>query len=446
MLQMIKQYKLRSALIALGSVLLGTVVILLVITDRTPPTLTVVDQTVTYGARLSVDELASAVDDKSETIRLVILPADEQNCIISSDGQSVLFPYVGDYQLEITAVDESENTQTDTVIVSVIDDIPPEVSLSETERTICYREALNFSTNSVYGGHTVFISVSDYSATSLRIGSITKSSGEDPDEGDLYLNGDSLCYFDQVGDYVVTLVIADEYNNETSRTFQVSVTDQIAPVLTCSNTSYSLSEYDSSPDYLAYVQAVDEIDGDLTSQIQLDDSAVQYGIVGHYSAFLTVSDAAGNVTKQELSVIVKDTTAPVLSLSQDSFSLTASGLAPNYLNGVSASDAVDGDLTDSISVDDSSVDYSTPGTYHVSYNVSDRSGNSVTQTVEVVIQENASYSKSSSESSSEATYYVLITRTGSCYHKRKCGNGTYYEVTLSEAKRRGLQPCKKCFS
>lgn len=40
---------------------------------------------------------------------------------------------------------------------------------------------------------------------------------------------------------------------------------------------------------------------------------------------------------------------------------------------------------------------------------------------------------------------VLITRTGECYHTHKCGNGTYFEVTLKEAKARGLRPCKKCY-
>ena len=41
--------------------------------------------------------------------------------------------------------------------------------------------------------------------------------------------------------------------------------------------------------------------------------------------------------------------------------------------------------------------------------------------------------------------YVLITRTGKCYHTHKCGNGTYFRATLKEAKARGLRPCKKCY-
>lgn len=40
---------------------------------------------------------------------------------------------------------------------------------------------------------------------------------------------------------------------------------------------------------------------------------------------------------------------------------------------------------------------------------------------------------------------VLVTTTGSKYHNRKCGNGTYTPTTLEEAQARGLTPCSKCY-
>ncbi len=40
---------------------------------------------------------------------------------------------------------------------------------------------------------------------------------------------------------------------------------------------------------------------------------------------------------------------------------------------------------------------------------------------------------------------ILVTPTGSKYHNRKCGNGTYTEATLEQAQARGLTPCSKCF-
>ena len=40
---------------------------------------------------------------------------------------------------------------------------------------------------------------------------------------------------------------------------------------------------------------------------------------------------------------------------------------------------------------------------------------------------------------------VYVTKTGSKYHKKKCGNGNFYQSTLSAAKARGLTPCEKCY-
>jgi hypothetical protein len=54
-------------------------------------------------------------------------------------------------------------------------------------------------------------------------------------------------------------------------------------------------------------------------------------------------------------------------------------------------------------------------------------------------------SQSNQDTSNQAEEYVMITKTGAKYHTHKCGNGTYFSVTLSEALSKGLTPCKKCF-
>ena len=45
----------------------------------------------------------------------------------------------------------------------------------------------------------------------------------------------------------------------------------------------------------------------------------------------------------------------------------------------------------------------------------------------------------------QAETMVYVTPTGSKYHTHKCGRGTYYQTTLSNALARGLTACKKCF-
>ena len=49
------------------------------------------------------------------------------------------------------------------------------------------------------------------------------------------------------------------------------------------------------------------------------------------------------------------------------------------------------------------------------------------------------------EDVAQAEAIVYVTRTGTKYHTHKCGNGTFYAATLSEAEARGLTPCSKCF-
>lgn len=53
---------------------------------------------------------------------------------------------------------------------------------------------------------------------------------------------------------------------------------------------------------------------------------------------------------------------------------------------------------------------------------------------------------SSSGSSQPNSSVVYITKTGKKYHcNSNCGNGTYYEATLSEALAKGLTQCSKCY-
>ena len=55
--------------------------------------------------------------------------------------------------------------------------------------------------------------------------------------------------------------------------------------------------------------------------------------------------------------------------------------------GYTANDDVDGDITNNVTLGGDYVDYDTPGTYHVTYTVSDSAGNTTTVTRDVIIQE-----------------------------------------------------------
>ncbi|MBU1093491.1 MAG: DUF5011 domain-containing protein [Firmicutes bacterium] len=58
---------------------------------------------------------------------------------------------------------------------------------------------------------------------------------------------------------------------------------------------------------------------------------------------------------------------------------------PDFLDGISAIDSIDGDLSALVTYDDSNVDLSTPGIYTLTYIVSDLSGNEIHTSVSIIV-------------------------------------------------------------
>ncbi|MFG1691029.1 DUF5011 domain-containing protein [Gemmatimonadota bacterium] len=105
---------------------------------------------------------------------------------------------------------------------------------------------------------------------------------------------------------------------------------------------------------------------------------------GIYEIAVSVIFLGSQLGFQTVTIVV-DTTAPVITLVGDASVSVKAG--DSYTDaGATASDNIDGDITASI-VTDNPVDTNVPGTYTVTYNVSDAAGNpavEVTRTVEVV--------------------------------------------------------------
>ena len=119
--------------------------------------------------------------------------------------------------------------------------------------------------------------------------------------------------------------------------------------------------------------ASDAGDGDLTSSIVVSGS-VDTSTIGTYTLTYDVSDTSGNPADSVTRTVnVVDTTAPVITLLGDNLMTIEVGTTFTDPGAV-ATDNYDGDLTSSIAIVNN-VDTSTVGTYTVTYNVSDTSGN-----------------------------------------------------------------------
>jgi surface protein len=128
--------------------------------------------------------------------------------------------------------------------------------------------------------------------------------------------------------------------------------------------------------------AMDNRDGDITASI-IATSTVDTNAFGTYTVTYNVSDAAGNAANPAVRTVnVSDLEAPIISLlGENPVSVTQDA---TYIDpGATAFDNVDGDITANIILTNT-VESSTPGTYTVTYNVSDAAGNVANPVVRTV--------------------------------------------------------------
>ena len=125
----------------------------------------------------------------------------------------------------------------------------------------------------------------------------------------------------------------------------------------------------------------DGVDGVITPTLS---SSVDANHVGTYMVTYSCTDAAGNAaTEVSRTVIVKDTTPPVITLEGDN-SVTITVGATYTDDGATCTDGVDGSITPTPS---GTVVTSTVGSYSVTYSCTDDAGNAATQVSRTVIVE-----------------------------------------------------------
>jgi len=258
---------------------------------------------------------------------------------------------LGEYILVYKAQDESgNNAERKTRKVIVADSLAPDILL----------------TGGIEYVHEAGTDYSDpgYSAFDLR-------------DGDLTVNVQvaGSVKGDVTGVYYVNYSVTDEAGNTSNITRTVIVGDGSPPVISLFGSdkieilrgaAYADSGY----------QAVDNIDGDITSNVVVTGS-VDTSTPGVYSITYSVSDKSNNnaIAKKRTVTVVADKVPPVLTIKgQKELDIKAGG---SYLElGASATDNIDGDLTDSITIS-GAVNSNQAGVYVLTYAVSDNDGNNV---------------------------------------------------------------------
>ncbi|MFI1770438.1 immunoglobulin-like domain-containing protein, partial [Thalassobellus citreus] len=160
--------------------------------------------------------------------------------------------------------------------------------------------------------------------------------------------------------------------------------DIIPPTITLNGTSnIDLNLGDTYTELGA--TATDDEDGDITSNIITAGDIVNTNILGTYIITYNVSDAAGNAATEVTRTVnvIPDTTAPIITLiGSSTVNINIGGTYSE--EGATASDNVDGDISSNIIIGGDLVNTNSVGTYIITYNVTDSSGNTATEVTRIV--------------------------------------------------------------
>jgi hypothetical protein len=157
----------------------------------------------------------------------------------------------------------------------------------------------------------------------------------DDEEGDLtsaIVLDDSLVNYAVPGTYEVTITVSDSSGNTQTETFNVVVLqERLAPVISGAN-DLSFERGETGIEPLEGVEAFDNVDGDLTSEVVFDDSLVNYDAPGTYDAFYRVTDAAGNEAEVKVTVTITGLTDLEIIQAEIAHYRENQMLSPNRLN------------------------------------------------------------------------------------------------------------------
>ncbi|MAU09760.1 MAG: hypothetical protein CL607_08065 [Anaerolineaceae bacterium] len=283
---------------------------------------------------------------------------------------------VGTYTVTLTVTDDDGDTDTDTVQITVEEapNLPPnadagtDITVVDSDDNGAEDVALNGGNSTDSDGTIVSY---EWQENSVPIGT-----GATP----------TLPF--SVGVHTVTLVVLDDDGDTDTDTVQVTVEeapDTTAPVITLlGDNPLAVEAGGTYTDPGA--TASDDVDGDLTSSIVVGGDTVDPNTIGSYSVTYDVSDSSSNSAAQQTRTVnVADTTIPVITVNPATQTITeGDSYTPPT---VTASDSFEGDLSGSVVTGGDTPDPNTIGTYVVTYDVADGSGNNaVQQTFTLTVQ------------------------------------------------------------
>ncbi len=184
------------------------------------------------------------------------------------------------------------------------------------------------------------------------------------------------------GDHKIIYEVRDSDNNYARAERNITIVRNNVPVL--NGVSDVQIKVGTNFDPKAGVTATDAEDGLLTSAIAIGGT-VDTGTPGVYRLQYSVTDRDGNTVRQERTIKVVSNYAPTFT-GLDTVTIKA-GEDFQWREKVTAHDEEDGNLTSRMRVE-GNVDTNVPGTYELTYIVSDKDGNETREVRRIIVKSN----------------------------------------------------------
>jgi len=201
---------------------------------------------------------------------------------------------VGTYTIEYSVTDSSDNTSYLTVHVVVSDVVKPDLVSPQNTYTIGYKQTF------------------DVEALRAQIQTLS-SDNYDPSVTVTIKSNTYTANKNVIGTYSVVYEATDTSGNNQTKTVQIVVIDNVAPVINGPSTiAKPKNSVLTESQVRSQLSAFDEISGTLTGTITLvsNDYTGNGAVLGSYLIVYSVSDTAGNSTTKQVTINVIDNTAP----------------------------------------------------------------------------------------------------------------------------------------
>ena len=179
------------------------------------------------------------------------------------------------------------------------------------------------------------------------------------------------------GTYQITYEVTDSSNLTTTKTITILVKVNEKPVINASDIEMLINT-----ELKQNVTATDKEDGNITSRIKTTKNTVNTKVAGVYEITYEVTDSYNQKTTKTIKVTVLKDQNPVINATNKEIVV---GTEFKELDGVTATDKEDGNITNKIKVIENTVNTNSKGTYKVTYEVVDSANNKTTKTIEVKV-------------------------------------------------------------